>query len=115
MNKILLTCLVVFFSTMSNAKVEKVEFEYCKDNADLLGYVLTIQSICELYVDQKNELIQYIQQTSKTCVETYGNKSMFNATKMGIFAVKAEMDDVGRNTVCASALQDYSEFFNFDR
>lgn len=115
MNKIFLTCLIVVCSSISNAKVETVKLEDCKDNADLLGYVTSIQGICGLHVDQQSKLMQYINQTNRKCIATYGEKSMANATKMGIFSVKVEMDDVGRNSTCARALQDYSEFFDFKR
>lgn len=56
MNKILLTSLLVLCSSLSNAKVDQVNLEDCKDNADLLGYVTSIQGICGLDVDQKSKL-----------------------------------------------------------
>ena len=59
--------------------------------------------------------MQYVNQTSRKCITKYGEKSMANATKMGVFSVKAEMDEMGRNSTCARALQDYSEFFDFKR
>lgn len=115
MNKILLTSLLVLCSSISSAKVDQINLEECKDNADLLGYVTSIQGICGLDVDQKSKLMQYINQTNRQCITKYGEKSIANATKMGIFSVKAEMDEMGRNSTCARALQDYSEFFDFRR
>lgn len=60
MNKILLASVLVFVSSLGNAQVDQVNLEDCKDNADLLGYVTTIQGICQLHVDQKRVVFQKV-------------------------------------------------------
>ena len=76
----------------------------CKANAETLGYMISINAYCNLESDSDNDL-------SKRCIAQYGENSLANATKAGIFSVKEELEATGRNATCATALREYPVIF----
>lgn len=93
--------------------LDNPSLENCKDNADLLGYMLTIKAQCNLKSESDgNLLVETINQMSRQCIAQYGENSMANATRAGIFSVKGEMEEMGRNATCYRALTEYSGLFD---
>ena len=93
--------------------VDNPSLEDCKDNADTLGYVMTIKAQCNLETDDSgNELVQLVNELSKKCIAKYGEKSMANATRLGIFSAKEEFEETGRNSTCYRALDQYPGLFD---
>ena len=111
------TILVALLATTAMSTwaldVDNPSLEDCKDNADTLGYMITIKVQCNLGNDDSgNELVQLINKVSKKCIARYGEKSMANATRAGIFSAKEEFEETGRNSTCYRALTEYSKLFN---
>ncbi|WP_162626631.1 hypothetical protein [Acinetobacter sp. CFCC 10889] len=85
----------------------------CESNADLIGYMITIKSVCNLETESdNNSFVETMNEVSKKCIAQYGEKPMANAMRMGIFSVKGEVEEVGRNATCYRALDEYSGLFN---
>ncbi|MGR3977584.1 hypothetical protein FW754_07855 [Acinetobacter sp. 1207_04] len=93
--------------------VDNPSLEDCKDNADTVGYMITIKAQCNLdFEDKDNELVKIINKLSKKCIAQYGEKSMANATRAGIFSAKEELEETGRNSTCYRALTEYPGLFD---
>ena len=113
-----LKAILTFFLSLMAINVWAIDFENpsledCKDNADTLGYMLTIKAQCNLETDDSdNELVKLVNELSKKCIAQFGEKSMANATRLGIFSAKEEFEETGRNSTCYRALDEYPELFN---
>ena len=83
----------------------------CRANAETLGYMISINAYCNLESDPDNEVVEIINDLSKRCIAQYGENSLANATKAGIFSVKEELEATGRNATCATALREYPVIF----
>ena len=81
----------------------------CEANADLAAYLITISASCGYERDSKYENL--LNSNSKQCIASYGEPLVANASMAGIHAVKAEMQKVGRSSVCLNAYDEYREFF----
>lgn len=93
--------------------LDNLTLDDCKDNADILGYMMTIKSQCNLDEESGNsEIAEAIFQMSKQCIAQYGETTMGNATRVGIFSTKSELEETGRNATCLRALTDYPELFD---
>lgn len=92
---------------------DKPSLEDCRDNADLIGYMITIKAQCDLNIESdNNQLVETLNNLSKKCIAQYGESSMVNATRVGIFSAKGEMEETGRNATCYRALKEYPGLFD---
>ena len=88
-------------------------FDDCESNADLIGYMITIKSVCDLQTEgDDNSLVEMMNEVSKKCIAQYGEKPMANAMRMGIFSAKGEVEETGRNATCYRALDEYAGLFD---
>lgn len=102
--------LVSSTSAFAQSKTAKPQLDECKDNADMLGYALTIENICKVKMNDRYKA--YMQELNKQCIAAHGEKKIANATTIGIMSVKAEIDETGRHSACIRALGEYEDMFN---
>lgn len=91
-------------------KPSDVSQEYCESNANILGYLLTMEYSCgyKLGKQQSNQM----STINKVCIKKLGEDHISNVTLSGIHEAKNDLANHEHSDVCRGIYKSYKEFYN---
>lgn len=91
-------------------KPSDVSKEYCEGNANILGYLMTMNYSCgyTLGKQQSNQM----NGINKVCIKKLGEGHVSNITLTGIHEAKNDLVNHEHSDVCQGIYKSYNKFYN---